>query len=1184
MARLVLSLLGPFESSLDEQLITGFESVKVRALLALLASESSHPHRRETLAALLWPDWPPQSAMSNLRYALADLRKNIADREANPPYLLINRESIQLNRESNLWIDVKEFESATQESSTTDLQSAIHLYRGSFLEGFSLPDSAPFEEWLLAKREYLSQQILKSLGWLAEACIDQGDYDQAERYASRQIEMEPRREKAYQQLMRALSLRGERVQALALFENLRRALQRELKVEPSEETIQLYGQIRDGKVEVDKATATAVKTPILPSGTVTFLFTDIEGSTKLAQQYPDAMPALLARHHKILNQAIQAQNGYVFQNDGDSLAVSFHSAIDALNAALSAQRLLQNEAWSPAPIKVRMGIHTGTAQLNDASAPTVYTGYATIALTQRIMSVGHGGQILLSSATRELVRDALPTDAELQDMGEKRLKDLLRPEHLYQLKVPGLPSTFPPLKTLDLFPNNLPTQLTTFIGRENEIAEVKKELADHCLVTLTGSGGAGKSRLSLQVAADLLDQFPNGIWFVELAPLTDPNLIAQTILTAVEIKTRRDKSALESLIDFFRAKTSLLVLDNCEHLLDACARLADTLLSAAPHAKILASSREAFGIRGEQSWHVPSLSAPDMKHLPPVEQLSQYEAVRLFTDRALLVQPHFVITPENASAVAQICYRLDGIPLAIELAAARLRMLSAQQISSRLDDRFHLLTGGSRTALPRHQTLRALIDWSYDLLSENERVLLRRLAVFVGGWTLEAVEAVCAAGQGNPQVSSAEIFDLMATLVHKSLVVVEQEGNQEARYRLLETVRQYAREKLSESGEMDPIRDGHLAYFLALAERAEPELQGANQLIWFDGLEVEIDNLRAALEWSLESGEKGAELGLRMASSLWWFWILLRETKWLERTLNESRASSDPVIRAKALTRLGWVRHFDETLLDEGLALGRRLGAAGRESVAFALLVKGISAIHQADYALGKSLTEESLKLFRELGHRWGICETLGWLGMALIWLGDLQQAKAVLEESLALARQAQDANEIAFALWQLGGAARSQGDYVQAMNFLAESLTLFKGIKLIHGVALVTLLLYELGKTALEQGDYQQAVSHYKEALIVDWESGDEDNIAMGLEQLANAAVTNQQSEHAACLLGAAEALRQASNAVLLPIQIQMLDNAQSLESLRHQLDEATLNARWEEGRAMTAKQAVEYALGRNL
>jgi len=380
---------------------------------------------------------------------------------------------------------------------------------------------------------------------------------------------------------------------------------------------------------------------------------------------------------------------------------------------------------------------------------------------------------------------------------------------------------------------------------------------------------------------------------------------------------------------------------------------------------------------------------------------------------------------------------------------------------------------------------------------------------------------------------------------------------------------------------MDSTRDQHVAYFLALAERAEPELQGANQLIWFDRLEVEIDNLRAALEWSLERGEKGVEAGLRMASSLWWFCYFRVESEWLERPLNKIQTSADPVMRAKALSRLGWVRsavRFDEALLDEALALGQTLGAAGRDSVALALLGKGARSIVQADYALGKSLTGESLKLFRELGYRWGICETLGWLGTALILMGNLQQAKVVLEESLALARQAQDGNEIGFALWQLGRAARARGDYVQAMNFMADSLTFYRRMKLGHGVTLVAALLEELGKTSLEQGDYQQAVSHYKEALTFDWESGYEDNIATGLEQLANAAVMNQQSEHAARLLGAAEALRQVSNSPRLGYQ--MADYERSLESLRRQLDDAALKARWAEGRAMTTKQAVAYAL----
>ena len=378
----------------------------------------------------------------------------------------------------------------------------------------------------------------------------------------------------------------------------------------------------------------------LPNGTVTFLFTDIEGSTKLSQEHPEEMPALLARHNEILNQSIQTHNGYVFQVVGDSFAAAFHSASDALKAALEAQRGLHNEAWSPAPIKVRMGIHTGAAQLN-GSDQTIYSGYATMALTQRIMSAGHGGQVLISGATRELVRDVLPADTELLDVGEKRLKDLLRPEHLYQLNSAGLSAIFPPLKTLDAFPNNLPIQLTTFVGREKEIAELKQELEAHRLVTLTGSGGTGKTRLSLQVAADLLEKFDHGVWFVELAPLIDPDLIPQTILSAIGVQEQQGKTPLEVLKEYLHEKQVLIVLDNCEHLIEASAKVANTLLNAAPRLKILASSREALGVKGELSYPVPSLSLPDLKHLPTIEQLSQYEAVRLFIDRALLVAPHF---------------------------------------------------------------------------------------------------------------------------------------------------------------------------------------------------------------------------------------------------------------------------------------------------------------------------------------------------------------------------------------------------------------------------------------------------------------------------------------------------------------------------------------------------------------
>ncbi len=816
----------------------------------------------------------------------------------------------------------------------------------------------------------------------------------------------------------------------------------------------------------------------LPSGTVTFLFTDIEGSTKLAQQYPDGMPALLARHDQILHRAIEEYGGYVFQNLGDSFTAAFHSASDALNAALEAQRNLFNEPWSPASIKVRMGIHTGTAQLNKDSLQTGYSGYTTLASTQRIMSAGHGGQILLSAATRELVRDTLPENAELIDLGEKRLKDLLRPEHLYQLNITGLPATFPPLRTLDLFPNNLPAQLTSFVGRENEIAGLKQELDAHRLVTLTGSGGTGKTRLSLQVAADLLDRFEHGVWFIELAPLADPDLIPRTILATIGIGEQPNGTPLEILKEYLHEKKALIVLDNCEHLVTASAKLANALLNAAPGLKVLASSREALGVKGELSYPVPSLSLPDLKHLPAIEQLSQYEAVRLFIDRALLVAPHFVVNKDNAPYIAQICYRLDGIPLAIELAAARIRMLSVEQISARLDDRFRLLTGGARTALPRQQTLRALIDWSYNILSDHERLLLQRLSVFAGGWILEAAEEVCADAHS---ISSYDVLELLTQLINKSLVIVmEHSQSGGRRYRMLETIHQYGREKLSEAGGAEILRQQHLAHFVKLAEQAEPELYHSDQVSWLNRLDDELDNLRSALEWSLTCD---VEAGLRIAAILWRFWdtrgYLWELGDWLSQLLEHhttidalharalavqsycifrqgnfpdtiriagqslqmARALSDPQAEAFSLSFLGLFTlllgsmEAGGSLLEQSVAIYRDLGdKIGQADAIYWLSVNGGDKERAIDFS------RESLRLYREIGHLSGITRNLTALALLTIWSGDFSAPAPWLEEALSIARQIGDQTSECDALTFFGMLLYWQGDYQTGKCILRRS------------------------------------------------------------------------------------------------------------------------------------------------
>ncbi len=950
----------------------------------------------------------------------------------------------------------------------------------------------------------------------------------------------------------------------------------------------------------------------LPSGTVTFLFTDIEGSTKLAQEYRDEMPALLALHNQILHQAIEAHNGYVFQVVGDSFAAAFHSAHDAVNAVVDAQRALQSEAWSPAAIKVRMGIHTGAAQLQIDAKDNPYSGYATLASTQRIMSAGNGGQILLSGATRELIRDVLPANTELLGLGEKRLKDLLRPEHIYQLNIAGLSTKFPPLKTLDSLPNNLPAQLTSFIGRENEIAELKHELDEHRLVTLTGSGGTGKTRLSLQVAAELLEKFDHGVWFVELAPLTDPDLIPQTILSTIGVQEQQSKTPLEVLKEYLHGKQTLIVLDNCEHLISTSAQVVNALLNAAPKLKVLASSREALGVKGEVSYPVPSLSLPNPKQLPTIEQLSQYEAVRLFIDRALLVAPHFDVDKDNAPFIAQICYRLDGIPLAIELAAARVKMLSVEQISARLDDRFRLLTGGARTALPRQQTLRALIDWSYDILTENERLLLRRLSVFAGGWTLEAAEEVCS-GDG---IETDEVLDLLSQLVNKSLVIVV-EGSQsgETRYRMLETIRQYTREKLLEVEGSEVIRQQHLNYFVKLAEQAQPELYRSNQVFWLNKLDDELDNLRMALEWAL-SGD--GEDGLRISTNIVRFWFLRSTSNelknWLEQLLQ--RYSKSDQLRAKALAIQSQCvvdsGNFDEArlLAEQSLELARTL--LDKKAEAYSLLTLA-QVVRNQNIEAGYSLAQESLKLYRDLKDTRGQANALNLLGFIK---NDMERSKSFARDALRLYRELGDLYPVAgylaglaqrtilegdfssnIASWLeeaqiifdqlgdksgkadtfdlLGRIAFWRGNYEQARIFFEESMALFEQTGSLFNESWSRI---NLAYTILRQGDIIQAKERFGFSIQQFHKVNNMIGMVYTIEGLASLNVNQNQLERAVRLFAWADAMREKIGDHRPPVEQASVER--DLAVIHSKVDDTEFTRLSKEGCTMTVEQAVALAL----
>lgn len=954
----------------------------------------------------------------------------------------------------------------------------------------------------------------------------------------------------------------------------------------------------------------------LPTGTVTFLFTDIEGSTKLAQEYPDQWETLRSRHHEILQAAMATNNGYVFQIIGDSFCVAFHAAIDALNAAIEAQYHLQSENWGDTPIKVRMGLHTGEA----VEQGGIYKGYLALSLVQRVMSAGHGKQMLLSNATGQLVQDCLPEATELLDLGERRLKNILRTERLYQVNVWGLSTTFPPVKTLDSFPNNLPVQITSFIGRMKEIYDVKHALNDHHLVTLTGVGGTGKTRLSLQVAADLLDHIEHGIWFVELASLTDPDLIPQTILSAVGVQDQGGNSPLEFLKNYFRDKKSLIILDNCEHLISACARVAETLLNAAPHLKILASSREALGVKGEKTYHVPSLSLPDPKHPSDIEGLSQYEAVRLFIDRASLVTPGFIVDKDNAPHIAQICFDLDGIPLALELAAARVKVMSVEQISVRLKHRFRLLAGGVRTALPRQQTLRSLIDWSYDLLSANERLLICRLAVFAGGWTLDAAEEVCAStARGTPNVLPDDVLDLLTQLVNKSLVVVDENSQSgETRYRMLETIRQYAHEKLLETSGKEILLDRHLSYYLKLAEQAGRELFRSNQLRWRNRLNDELDNLRMALVWSLATNPKA---GLRLIVATRLFWAtrsdITEVDNWLAQLLQ--RYDEPTTLHVQALVTYCLSLRQQGNLEDAHRIAEKSLELAGKisdkQAEAFSLIGMGAVILTRGDFRIGTPMIEQSLALYRSLGDKFGQAVALEWLYLNK---NDLELSKNYVLESLKLHRELGNLTGIALCLSELAHRTVWGGDYSLAEQWLQEAQTIYHQLGDLSGEAWVW---QKSGTLAYWQGDYQQASSHYEESIRLGEVSGNYTNnlwartnlaysvlrqgdiprakdlfklsaqrfykatnmigLAYVMEGFASLYTGQGQAERAACLFSWADGVREQIDDHRQPVEQVSVDH--DLQIIHSQIDSIQYEKLVTAGRAMTIEQTIALAFEEN-
>lgn len=952
-----------------------------------------------------------------------------------------------------------------------------------------------------------------------------------------------------------------------------------------------------------------------PTGKVTFLFTDIEGSTKLSQLYPDTYPDALNKHNEILYQTVKSKSGFVFKTVGDAFCCAFQYASDAIFAAAIIQEKLNSPSKELIPIKVRMGIHSGNSEWSGSD----YMGYITLARTQRVMSAAYGGQILVSNDTYEILNaDNFSNSNEnfsFRDFGERRLKDLIEPLRLFQLNVQGLETEFPPLKTLDVRPNNIPLQLTSFIGRESEIKEIKSILNDSKLLTLAGAGGTGKTRLSIQVGADMIDDFENGVFIAELANITDPFLIAETLLYTLGIKLEQGKSPEQELELFLRDKEMLLIMDNCEHLIEESSKLAESLLRKCSRLKIIATSREALNCPGEKIYRVPSLSTPDPSAGESHEKLTQYASVKLFIERALSVNHNFRVSNENLPALSEICFRLDGIPLAIELAAARTRTMSIEKIHERLDNCFNLLVGGNRTSLPRQQTLKALIGWSYDLVSDKEKLLWSRLSVFKGGWTTESAEDVCS----DELIPKNEISYTLSQLAEKSILIYD---NTNDRYKILETIKQFGLGKLTESGESGNFFARHLDHFISLVRKYAKMYSGKDMPEWLKMADSEHSNFLSAIEWSVKSGniEKAAVLsdeisifweirghyleGIRIMESLFEDSSAINKEslsnlylstghlyraqgnyedamKYFEKCIALKRdLKNDKGILlalqslANAEAGFGNFMHAQK-LFEESLEISRKINF--ESGIAFALNNLGNIELIMGNFIQAEKYVSESLEMNRKSGNKHRIAFSLDSMGNIMTGKGNLEQARDFLEESLELTREVGDKSGITFALTNLSGIALKMGNITQAQNYLEESLKMRIDLGDKNGIAYSFL---NLGEIFLMQKKYEKARKFFEESLSLRLEIRDKHGIAVSLLSLSEILMIEEKFFDSARILGAAEIILKSIG--MDDATFEFIKLKRHITELSETISPEKLRLYFEEGKLLSTEEAGVIAMNK--
>lgn len=910
---------------------------------------------------------------------------------------------------------------------------------------------------------------------------------------------------------------------------------------------------------------------VLPSGTVALLFTDIEGSSVRWETHRDAMAAALERHDALLRAAVEQHGGTVFKTIGDAFCCVFATASGAIAASCDAQRAVGGEDWSTvAGLRVRMAVHTGPAdsRAGDYFGPTVNR-------VSRLLSIGHGGQVLVSGVAKELAEGAMPAQATLRDLGAHRLKDLTHPEQVYQLIAPGIEADFPPLRSLESLPNNLPQQLTSFVGRENDIADIKEALGSARLVTLVGAGGVGKTRLSLQVGADVLDRFEDGVWFAELAPLADSELVIATIASMFGVRPQADQPLLDTVAAALRPKHALLILDNCEHVLDEAARIASALLRSCPHLTILTSSREGLGIEGETVLRVPSLSFPSEELRVDLQHAMEYGAIALFIDRAKAADRRFTSTDANVETIAEICRQLDGIALAIELAAPRVKVLSVEQLATRLNERFRILTGGSRTALPRQQTMRALIDWSFDLLDENERTIFRRIAVFSGTFSIDAASELCA----DERIEAWDVLDLLASLVDKSLVVSELAGS-EQRYRLLVSTRQYALERLERDGELETLQRAHAEYFARLAQRAHTLYYTTPTRRWLDTLEPEMHNVRAAMDWAIAGGD--VELGIGITGALLWYWSLGHRVGEAIARVQRALEASEGLPQSAELARLHVAHAFAVSNMNlyneamEAATHAREIAEALQddEDAALGLMSQAAANFTDPDYDFEPVLAR-AITIWQKLGVRRmvGYCKFLE-ARSHLVSHDDGEKARPLYEEALKIARATGDERTMAVIFNNMAEWLFVAGDTAGAIRNVKDAIANFQRLPI--GM-LQTTNYVNLAAYLIDAGEFEEAMAALREGVRIARDTQATRTMRLAGTHCAAIEAIAGNAERAARLLGCALAFYAEAGYRIEPTERRLRDKALAIlqPALGSRLEELMA-----EGAAWDTERAVEEML----